>query len=86
MKKEDFLSSQDSTGRLENKGEGRQQQKSPTTNVSNDQEEVTEREAGLGRYLMADIDDLGGTSRRDDYGGGDNESMTDKNSNGRTDK
>jgi hypothetical protein len=86
MKKEDLQGSHQGTGSAENKGQDRQQQKNPTTNLTNKDLDDTARQAGLGRDRMADIDDLGGTSGRDDYAGGDSERMTGENSNERTDR
>jgi len=84
MKKEDLQSSQQGTGSAENQGENRDRQKSQTTNVSNNQQNDLSRQAGLGRNRMTDIDDLGGMSGRDDYAGGDNDNMSNQNTNERT--
>jgi hypothetical protein len=86
MKKEDLQGSHQGTGSAENKGEDRQQQKNRTTNLTNNDLEDTAHQAGLGRDRMADIEDLGGMSGRDDYAGGDGEGMSRENSNDRTDR
>jgi hypothetical protein len=37
--------------------------------------------AGLGRDRMTDIEEMGGMSGRDDYAGGDNDNMSNQNTN-----
>ena len=85
MKKEDLQNSQQGTGSAENEGLSRDEQKNSTTNISNNQENDISRQAGLGRHRMADIEDLGGMSRRDDYAGSD-EDLTSENLNAANDQ
>jgi len=86
MKKEDIQNAQQGTGSAENKGESREQQKNQTANVSTNQQNDFARQAGLGRDRMTDIEELGDLSGRDDYAGGNNDGMTDQNTNSNTDR
>jgi hypothetical protein len=85
MKKEDLQNSQQGTGSAENRGISREEQKNSATHISNNQQNDISRQTGLGRDLMADIEDLGGMSRRDDYAGGD-EDLTNENLNAANDQ
>jgi hypothetical protein len=85
MKKEDLQNSQQGKGSAENEGLSRDGQKNSTTNISNNQENDISRQAGLGRHRMADIEGLGGMSRRDDYAGSD-EDLTSENLNAANDQ
>lgn len=69
MKKEDLQNSRQGTGSAENKGESRNQQENPTTNISSSQRNVISWQAGLGRDRITDTDDLGYMGGRDDYAG-----------------
>lgn len=82
--KEDFQKSQQGTGSAENKGERRSQQKNQTTDLSFDQKNKIAHQAGLGRDRMADIEDSGGLSGRDDYAGSDNDGMGSEHSSSET--
>ena len=73
--KEDFQKSQQGTGGAENKGESRSQQNNQTTGLSFNQKNKIAHQAGLGRDRIADIEDSGRLSGRDDYAGGDNDEM-----------
>lgn len=67
MKREDLQNAQQGSGGTENKGESREQQKNQTTNISGQQREEDVRQAGLGRDLMADIEDIEGLRGMDDH-------------------
>lgn len=81
MKKEDLQNSQQGTGSSENKGESRDQQTNQIRNVSGNQLDDMANKAGLGRDRMTDIEEMGGMSGRDDYAGGDNDNMSNQNTN-----
>jgi hypothetical protein len=85
MKKEDLQNSQQGTGSAENRGNSRNEQKNSTLSVSNDQQHEISRQAGLGRDRMTDIEDLGVSSGREDYAGGD-EDLTNENLNATNDQ
>lgn len=82
--KEDFQKSQQGTGSAENKGESRSRQKNQSTNLSFDEKNKTAHQAGLGRDRIADIEDSGGPSGREDYTSGDNDEMSSENTNSET--
>jgi len=84
MKKEDFQDAQQGSGNAENKDDNRHKQKNQSVNVSNRQQNNIAHQAGLGRDRMADIEDLGGLSGRDDYAGGDSDNRDNQNTNSGT--
>lgn len=86
MKKEDLQNSQQGTGSAENKGAGREQQKSQTTNVSHNQQNDIAQEAGLGRHRMTDIEGLEEMSGRDDYAGSNNDDLSNEELNASNDQ
>jgi hypothetical protein len=86
MKKEDIQSSQQGTGSSENRSNPRDEQRNQTTHLTSDQRKDMSQQAGLGRDRMTSIEEMGGLSGRDDYAGGDNDDMSNQNTNERTDR
>lgn len=86
MKKEDIQNAQQGTGSAENKNENRNDQKNKTADVSNTKQNDLARQAGLGRHRMTDIEDLGGMSGRENYAGGDNDDLDNKDLNASNDQ
>ena len=86
MKKQDIQSSQQGTGSSENRNDIRDAQKNQTAYPDNNQEQDLAHQAGLGRERMSSIEEMGGLSGRDDYAGGDNDGVSDQNTNERTNR
>ena len=86
MKKQDIQTSQQGTGSSENRNDTRDAQKNQTAYPRKEQEQDIAYQAGLGRERMSSIEEMGGLSGRDDYAGGDNDAMSDQNTNERTNR
>jgi hypothetical protein len=84
MKKEYLQNSQQRTGSITNTDHSRDEEKNPTTNISNEQNDGSPQ-AGLGRDRMTDIEDLGEISGREDYAG-DDEDLKNENLNAANDQ
>ena len=85
MKKEDIEQSQQGTGSAEHIGQDREAQKNQMTNLDTEGRKNIAEEGGLGRKRVADLNDLGALSGRDDYAGSDNDDMSDQNTGQPTD-
>ncbi|MCW3074497.1 MAG: hypothetical protein JWP69_1566 [Flaviaesturariibacter sp.] len=78
--------SQEGTGSAENTGRERTSQQNPLTHLDQNQRQDIAQQAGLKENDIADLDDLGQTSGRDDYAGGDNDAMSGSSTGERTDR
>lgn len=74
------------SGSSENTGRDREAQKNTATDLNEQDKKDMAREAGLGRDRIADIEDLGGLSGRDDYAGGNKDGMSENSTNEGTDR
>ena len=86
MKKEDFQNAQQGTGSSEGRGNNRQTQKNPLTDVGEAQQKEIAHEAGLGRKRITDIEEMGGMSGKDDYAGSDSDNMSSESTDEGTDR
>lgn len=86
MKKEDLQNAQQGTGSSENKNSPREEQRNPITHLTKDQEKDMTQQAGLGRDRLTDIGEMGGLSGREDYAGGENDGMSNQNTNESTER
>jgi hypothetical protein len=68
--KETFQSSQQGSGSGENTGEGREAQQNKMKQTGQPEKEDIARSGNIGMKDLADIDDLGALSGRDDYASG----------------
>jgi hypothetical protein len=86
MKREDLQSSQQGSGSAENKGEGREQQKNQTANISNTERSDMAYQAGLGRDRITSVEELGGMSGRDNYAGSEPDDLSNEDLNAANDQ
>jgi hypothetical protein len=77
---------QQGSGSAENTGLERTSQQQPLTHLDQDARQDIAQQAGVSQEDIADLDDLGQTSGRDDYAGGDNDGMSDTSSGEATDR
>jgi hypothetical protein len=84
--KENMQRSQQGTGSAENTGREREEQKNRTVDVNKQQGQQIAGEMGKGPNQLRDIRHMGGMSGRDDYAGGDNDGMSNENSNEPTER
>ena len=84
--KQDQQQSSGGSGSAENKGQRRSDQKNKTTSISNEDRQKIAGEMGKGTNRIADIEDLGGLSGRDDSSGGSGDRMEDQNTNQGTER
>lgn len=84
--KQDQQQSSGGSGSAENKGQRRSDQKNKTTSISNEDRQKIAGEMGKGTNRIADIEDLGGLSGRDDSSGGSGDRMEDRNTNQGTER
>lgn len=78
--------SQQGSGSAENVGKDRNEQVAQNINVNNEQRDDIARDAGVGKKDLADLNDLGANSGRDDFSGGSGDDMTGQSTGGETDK
>jgi hypothetical protein len=76
--KQDQQQSLQGSGSAENKGQSRSEQKNRSTNISQEERQRIAGEMGKGPNRLADIEDLGGMSGRDDSSGGSGDRMEDQ--------
>jgi hypothetical protein len=81
-----FTSGQQGWGSAENRGEGRDAQRAPNTQLDEQLAQNVADEAGLGRDRITDLDELGALSGRDDYAGGSGDDMSSQSTNEETDR
>lgn len=74
------------SGSSENKGQSRAEQKNKSTSISQEDRQRIAGEMGKGPNRIADIEDLGGKSGRDDASGGSGDRMEDQNTDQGTDR
>lgn len=84
--KQDNQQSLHGSGSAENKGQDRSEQKNKGTSVSGEERQKIAAQMGKGPNRIADIEDLGGMSGRDDSSGGSGDRMEDQSSNQKTDR
>ena len=84
--KNQSFGSQEGSGSSENQGRDREEQRHNLTDMDKQGKKDIAHEAGLGRKRMADIEDLGGLSGRDDYAGGSGDDMSNTSTNEATDR
>jgi hypothetical protein len=77
MKKNNQPASQEGSGSAENMGKDRSEQQNGMRSTDKQQRKNIASEAGIGRKKIADINELGGNSGRDDYAGS-SEGMSDQ--------
>jgi hypothetical protein len=74
-RKEQFESSQQGSGSAENIGKNRSDQKNPNMKMSDDEKQNIASEIGENPDNVADLQDLGALSGRDDAAGGSGDRM-----------
>jgi hypothetical protein len=84
--KQDNQQSLHGSGSAENKGQDRSAQKNRSTNISQQDRQNLAAQIGKGPNRIADIEDLGGMSGRDDSSGGSGDHMEDQSSDQKTDR
>ena len=77
---------QQGSGSAENTGRERVSQQHPLTHLDQGERQDIARQADVSQEDIADLDDLGQTSGRDDYAGGDNDGMSDASTGEPTDR
>lgn len=77
---------QQGSGSAENRDGNRQDQQNKTINVNQSERDDIAQQAGIRQEEVADIGQLGGTSGREDYSGGNNDGMSDQSSGEATDR
>ncbi len=75
MNKEQLQSSQQGTGSAENTGRNRNEQQQPNTKLSSQERQDIGNQLGNDNNRVADLDDLGMLSGRDDAAGGSGDRM-----------
>jgi hypothetical protein len=78
--------SEGGSGSAENKGEDRQAQKAPLTTLTDDQRNDIAEQTGLKPSDIADVQQTGALSGRDDASGGSGDGMENTSSNEGTDR
>jgi hypothetical protein len=84
--KQDKQQSLHGSGSAENKGQDRSAQKNRSTNISQQDKQKIAAQMGKGPNRIADIEDLGGMSGRDDASGGSGDRMEDQSTDQKTDR
>ena len=74
------------SGSAENKGQDRSDQKNKSTSISGEDRQKIAGEMGKGPNPIADIEELGGMSGRDDSSGGSGDRMEDQSTDEKTER
>lgn len=81
-----FQTSQEGSGSAENKGQNRSEQQAKNTNLSPQEKRDVASQLGKGKNRVADLDDLGMRSGRDDAAGGSGDRMENESTGESTDR
>jgi hypothetical protein len=81
-----FQQSQEGSGSAENKGQGRNEQQARNTNMSQQDKQDVAGQLGEDKNRVADLDDLGMRSGRDDASGGSGDRMENESTGEATDR
>ncbi|HYH15464.1 MAG TPA: hypothetical protein VD794_09595 [Flavisolibacter sp.] len=81
-----FQTSQEGTGSAENRGQDRTQQQAKNTKLSQEERQDIGNQLGADKNRVADLDDLGMLSGRDDSSGGTGDRMEDQSTGQGTDR
>lgn len=84
--KRPFQTSQEGSGSAENKGQSRSEQQAKNTKLSPQDKQDVANQLGEGKNRVADLDDLGMRSGRDDASGGSGDRMENESTNDVTDR
>jgi hypothetical protein len=86
MTNENTPGSTSGSGSAENRGKTREQQLADNLRVDEQERSRVAGSAGVGKKDIADLEELGAASGRDDYAGGDNEGMSEESTGKPTDR
>lgn len=75
-RKQELQQSQQGSGSSENTGKDRQDQKAGNLSIDEGERENIAGQAGINKEDIADLEDLGMNSGRDDYAGGSGDDMS----------
>jgi len=81
-----FQTSQEGSGSAENRGESRSEQQAKNTKLNPQEKRDVASQLGKGKNRVADLDDLGMRSGRDDASGGSGDRMEDESTGEATDR
>jgi hypothetical protein len=81
-----FQTSQEGTGSAENRGQERNQQQAQNTKLNQQERQDIGDQLGSDKNRVADLDDLGMNSGRDDNAGGSGDQMEDQSTGQGTDR
>lgn len=84
--KKPFQSSQEGSGSAENRGQERKQQQAKNTTLNQQERKDIGSQLGADKSRVADLDDLGARSGRDDAAGGSGDRMEDQSTGSATDR